>query len=77
MTDPYRLYGIHHGTAFFYDADKPDSDAFLAHMERWLPAHGIEAYLDGFCDGMLGDHRREYPWLRGLSKVGSNNEVVV
>jgi len=58
----YRKYGRHHGTAFFLDGE--DSDAFLTHMEAWLPAQGVEEYLDGFFEGKLGECKREFRYLR-------------
>ena len=67
----YRTLGECHGTAVFYDASKPDTDAFLAHMESWLPKHGIEEYMEGFYDAVQGEKKREYGCMRGLEKRGS------
>ena len=72
MSDPYRTYGQHHAVAIGYDASKPDVDAFLAHMEAHLPAHGVEAYMDGFYDASLGGKRRAFTYLRPLMKEGSD-----
>ena len=71
----YTILGHQHGTAMHYDASKPDSDAFLAHMEKWLPEHGVSDYMDGYCEGILGDHARKYRYFMALTKVGSNEEV--
>ena len=68
----YRTLGECHGTAVFYDASKPDTDAFLAHMEEWLPEHGREEYMEGFYDAVQGEKRMEYGCMRGLSKMGSD-----
>jgi len=59
----YRTYGQHHGTAFFLDGE--NCDTFLAHMEAWLPEHGVEDYLVGFFEGKLGECKRAFRYLRG------------
>ena len=71
MNDAYRAYGASHGTAFLHDKSKPDSEPFLAHMEARLAPHGIEAYLEGFMEGKLGEHKRRYRHFRVLPKKGS------
>jgi len=70
----YAHYGRRHGTAMFLDASKPDAEAFLAHMESWLPPDEVEAYTDAFIDARMGDHVDEFPYLAALSKVGSEEE---
>ena len=70
MTD-YRAYGSSHGAAMFWDISKPNSDLFLAYMERRLPAHGLESYLDGFADGIMGECKQGNRQMRGFAKVGS------
>ena len=72
MSDAYRTYGAMHGTAFLYDKSLPDADTFLTHMEARLAPHGIEAYMEGFMEGKLGEHKRRFPFLRSLSKKGSD-----
>ena len=67
----YHQYGIQHGTALFYDCSKPDVDAFLAYMEKRLPAHGLQDYIDGVIDAVNGEHKRKFRQLRGLMKEGS------
>jgi len=70
----YRTYGEQHGTACFWDKSKPDTDAFLAYMEARLPKHGVEDYMEGFMDGILGECRWEHTQFAGLAKKGSNKE---
>ena len=70
-TESYKLYGIHHGNAVRLDASNPDRDAFLAYMERRLPADGLDAYMDGFMAGVLGECKYGYRYLRELATVGS------
>ena len=74
MIDAYTELGKQHGTAMFWDCSEPDADAFLAYMERRLPAHGVEAYMDGFMAGKLGECKCEFPQLRGLRKAGSEED---
>ena len=70
----YYAYGARHGTALLIDASKPDRDKFLAFMENRLPEKGLSDYMDGVMDGLLGDGQRKYRYLRGLAKVGSDDE---
>jgi hypothetical protein len=70
-TESYRRYGIHHGTAMFFDASKPDVDRFLKYMENLIDVEPFEAYMDGFTEGKLGEHKRDHRHLRGLQKKGS------
>ena len=67
--DRFRVCGEMHGTAMYYDASNPDADSFLAYMETWLPTHGWEAYLEGFMEGKLGEHKRKHRHLRAMSKA--------
>ena len=66
----YHTYGSQHGTAFYYDASKPNSDSFLDYMERRLTKRGLGDYIDGFMAGILGDDRWEHTQMAGLKKGG-------
>ena len=66
MTDRYHTYGTYIGTCCFYEGK--DNDSYLAWFEKWLPAHGVEAFMDGFMEGVMGDHRRKHGVARAFMK---------
>ena len=60
----YYAYGHQHGSYMLED-ETINRDTFLAYMERRMPAHGLEAYMDGVMAGLLGECKRGYRYLRG------------
>ena len=50
----YHHYGKFHGNCMAEDPDQPDADAFLDHMEAWLPEGAWEEYMEGFAEGRMG-----------------------